>query len=202
MSMRYIDWIWNIRGSLALAPGQSADEAFERLDPLFQQVGTAHERSGDRLTFSKKDQAAQDKMSIFNNGVLQIEEGAAGRVLRYSLTSHMLLFCFLVPLLFLGISQFTVAVGKMQKPPVEKAEKAKKKPEMVMHPLDKALGAPVAVKKSDKEKAKDKAEKFKKKYSPTPAYVFAGIFAFLYVVGRFLEQWLIRSRFRAQLLDS
>src|SRR5688572_3129530 len=66
---RFIDWIWNIRGSLALAPEQSSDEAFGRLDPLFRQTGTRHDRTNDTLTFRKTDQAAQDKMSIFDRGV-------------------------------------------------------------------------------------------------------------------------------------
>ena len=35
--------------------------------------------------------------------------------------------------------------------------------------------------------------------SPTPGYVFASFFAVLYVGGRLLEQWLIRSVFRKRL---
>ncbi len=68
MNLRFIDWIWHVRGSLALAPGQSGDDAFDRLDPLFRQVGTSHERTDDTLVFRKKDQAAQDKMSVFECG--------------------------------------------------------------------------------------------------------------------------------------
>ena len=78
--MRWLNWIWHIRGSVELAPGQSSDEAFERLAPLFRQTGTSHERTGDTLTFRKKDQAAQDKMSIFDGGVLWVERQAAGPV--------------------------------------------------------------------------------------------------------------------------
>lgn len=37
------------------------------------------------------------------------------------------------------------------------------------------------------------------KESRNPAFVFAGIFATLYVVGRILEPWLIRSVFRKNL---
>jgi len=43
-------------------------DAFDRLDPLFRQTGTSHERTDDTLVFRKKDQAAQDKMSIFDGG--------------------------------------------------------------------------------------------------------------------------------------
>jgi hypothetical protein len=211
MNSRLIDWIWNIRGSLALAPGQSSDDAFDRLDPLFHERGTNHERTNDTLVFSKKDQGAQDKMSIFDHGVLRIEQGVAGSVLRYRLTSRALLFCFLAPLLFVGLAQLTIALGKFEKPSTETAGKsgkasdaqkkaAAKKPEMPMSPIDKALGSP-APEKPGKDGA-DKAGGRNKKPSPTPAYVFAGIFATLYVVGRILEEKLIRSLFRKRLLGS
>ncbi len=211
MNLRFIDWIWHIRGSLALAPGQSNDEAFDRLDPLFRQSGTSHERTSDTLTFTKKNQAAQDKMSIFNGGVLRIENGTAGSVLRYKLNSRALLLCFLAPLLFLSFAGLTIGVGKMQKPVEEtKAEKAKKAEQekkaanRPMNPIDKFLGAPAPEKpkKDGKDKDKDKDKGKDKKPSPTPAYVFAGLFAILYVVGRILEDRLIKGLFRKRLLGS
>jgi hypothetical protein len=202
---RFIDWIWHIRGSLALAPGQSADETFARLDPLFRQTGTSHDRTQDTLTFRKKDQAAQDKMSVFDSGVLQIEKGVAGPVLRYHLTSRALLFCFLAPLLFLGFGQLTIALGKLDKPSTEAEGKsgkdsAKKHAALPQNPIDKFLGSPAPEK--PKKDGADKAEKEKKKHSPTAAYVFAGIFAALYLVGRILEAWLIKRQFRKRLLSS
>ena len=209
MNSRFTDWIWHVRGSLALAPGQSADDAFDRLDPLFQQSGTSRERASDTLTFRKKDQAAQDKMAIFDGGVLQVEPGAAGPVLRYRLASRMLLYCFLAPLLFLAFAQLTVVVGKLQEPATQAekkaaaAAKAKKKAaaeklaSMPMNPIDKALGAPPPEKpKKDKDKKDDD------KPSSTAAYVFAVIFATLYVVGRLLEDRLVKSLFRKRLLGS
>jgi hypothetical protein len=205
MRARFIDWIWHVRGTLALAPEQSGDEAFDRLEPLFGESGTSHQRSGDTLTFRKRDQAAQDKMSVFDGGVLQIERGAAGPVLHYHLTSRALLFCFLAPLLFLAFGQLTVVLGKLEKPAAEAgkdgARKDEKKPEAVMNPIDKFLGAPEpekpdAKKKDDKEKGKDK------KHSPTSAYVFAGIFATLYLVGRVLEDRLVRKLFRKKLVGA
>ncbi len=209
MNTRFIDWIWHVRGSLTLAPDQSCEDAFDRLDPLFRQTGTSHERTNGTLTFRKKDQAAQDKMSIFDGGVLQIERGMAGFVLSYDLTSRALLFCFLAPLLFLGIAQLTIAVNAIEKPSVAamgksgKASGAKQKaaPEKAavpMNPIDKALGAP-APEKPGKNGA-DKPEGRDKKPSPTPAYVFAAIFATLYVVGRILEDRLVKSLFRKRLL--
>lgn len=206
MNTRFIEWIWHIRGSLPLAPGQSGDEAFDRLDPLFHKAGTSHHRSHDRLTFSKKDQAAQDRMSIFDGGELRIEKGASGPVLHYNLTSRALLFCFLAPLLFLAFAQLTMALGKLEKTPaqVEKAPDgaADKKAEVPMNPIDKFLGAPPPEKK---DKAKDKAnekEREDKKHSPTPAYVFAGIFAALYLIGRILEDRLIKGLFARSLQPS
>lgn len=215
MNSRFIDWIWHVRGSLDLAPHQSSDEVFERLAPLFEESGTSHERGDDRLVFRKKDQAAQDKMSIFDWGVLQVERGAAGAVLRYHLTSRMLLFCFLAPVLFLGFAQLTILVGEHQKPANDPATAAKKKkPEEAaqLHWIDKALGAPEP-EKPDKKKADEKKAGEKKKAgeektgddedddkpSPTPAYVFAGIFATLYVVGRILEDRLVKRLFRRKL---
>jgi len=209
VNLRFIDWIWHVRGSLALAPGQSDDDAFDRLDPLFQQSGTSHERTGDTLTFRKQAQAPQDRMSIFDGGVLRIERSMAGAVLRYNMSSRALMFCFLAPFLFLAFAGLTITMGNMQKPPTaaeKKAAEAKKKAkeDMVrpLNPIDKALGAPEPEKpkKDDKDKKKDKdKDKDQDKPSPTPAYVFAAMFATLYVIGRILEDRLIRSLFRRKL---
>ena len=207
MNLRFIDWIWHVRGSLPLAPEQSSDEAFDRLAPLFGQTGTSHERTGDTLTFRKKDQAAQDKMSVFDDGVLSVEKGAAGSVLRYDMASRILLFCFLAPLMFLGVAQLTIVVGKFQKPPTEAADKKKadkEKAELPQNWIDKALGAPAPEKpkKEGKDKKKDKDKDKDKKPSPTPAYVFAAIFATLYLVGRILEDRLVKRLFKRRLLGS
>jgi len=196
VNLRFIDWIWHVRGSLALAPGQSSSEAFDRLDPLFRQPGTSHQRTNDTLTFKKKDQLAQDKMSVFDGGVLQVEKCAAGSVLRYDLISRALLFCFLAPVLFLAIAQFTVVIAKYDKPPHAAAKKHT--PPVAMNPIDKALGAP-APDKSKKDDDEEGGGKKGKKLSPTPGYVFAGIFATLYVGGRILEDWLIKRTFRKSL---
>ena len=204
-NLRFIDWIWHIRGSVPLAAGQSVDDALGRLDPLFEQPGTTRDRTGATLTFEKKNQLAQDKMSIFDSGVLQVEQAATGPVLRYSLVSRALLYCFLAPLLFLGIAQMTVALGHLEQPKAEakaKDEKKDKKAEVQLNPVDKFLGAPAPEKPKD-ENAKDKKKggdgnedgDEDKGFSPTPAYVFAGIFAALYVLGRILEAWLIKRLF-------
>ncbi|CAN5215327.1 hypothetical protein BH11PSE5_BH11PSE5_24770 [soil metagenome] len=211
MNLRFIDWIWHIRGSMPLVPEQSSEEAFDRLDPLFRQRGTSHERTYDTLTFRKKAQAPQDKMSIFDDGVLRIEKGEGGSVLRYNLTSRALLLCFLAPLLFLGFAQLTIVMGN-QKSSTEASDKAKKEekkePELKLNPIDKFLGAPEPEKpkkddkKKGKDKDKDKDDEKDDKPSPTPAYVFAAIFATLYIVGRILEDWLIKRLFRRKLAGS
>jgi hypothetical protein len=197
VNLRFIDWIWHVRGSLALAPGQSSDEAFDRLDPLFRQTGASHQRTNETLIFTKKDQAAQDKMSVFDGGALRIDQSVAGSVLRYDLVSRALLFCFLAPLLFLSIAQVTIVINKFEKPP---HQAAKKHTAMPLNPIDKALGAPAP--ESSKKDDAETSGKGGKKPSPTPAYVFAGIFATLYVVGRILEDRLVRSLFRKTLLGA
>lgn len=197
MNLRFIDWIWNVRGHVPLVQGQSVDEAFERLDPLFHEYGTTYDRAGDTLTFTKKDQPAQDRMSVFDHGVLKVEQERSGAVLRYRLSSRSLLFCFLAPLLFLSFAALTIQVGKLEAPKTEAAEKDKKKDVVrTLHPIDKFLGAPAPEKpkKDDKNKADDK-----KKSKPTSAYVFAALFAALWLIGRILEDRLVQSLFRKRL---
>ena len=194
MNLPFIDWIWHVRGSVTLSLGQSGDDVFNRLDPLFRQTGTSHQRTQDTLSFIKKAPAAQDKMSIFNRGALRIERGVAGSVLHYHLISRALLFCFLAPLLFLGIAQLTIAINKWDKPHPQDAPKPVVRS---MHPIDKALGAPVP---HTPNPADSGAERNTKRPSPTPAYVFAGIFATLYVVGRILEHRMVKALFEKRLL--
>ena len=194
MTLRFIDWIWHVKGRLALAPGQTSDDAFTRLAPLFRQTGTSYERLKDRLTFQKKDQAAQDRMSIFDSGTLRIENGPHGSELHYRLVSRALLFCFLAAPLFLSFAGATIVLGQLQRPSIE-AEKKPEKKDVVLpqNPIDKALGAPAPEKPKKDDKKKDEGP------SPTPAYVFAGIFAVLYVVGRILEARLVKRLFQNSL---
>jgi hypothetical protein len=213
---RFFDRIWHIRGSVELAPGQSSDEAFDRLDPLFREIGTSHERTGDTLTFRKKNPAAQDKMSIFDGGVLQIEESAGGPLLNYDLASKALLYCFLAPLLFLALAGTSIGLGMIDKPTAAEAAKAKQEAEeeekeiaaRPQNPIDKFLGAPAPEKpKTEAEKKKEAAKKKangetdepQSDHNPIPAFVFAGIFVALYVGGRILEAWLIKRLFRKLL---
>lgn len=206
---RNLGWIWRINGTVDLPPGQTAAAALDRLAPLFDAPNTNHERTGDALVFIKRDPASQDKLAVFDSGVLQIAEGNSGPVLRFEMTSRILLACFLAPLLFLLFAQVTLYTGEMQKAKAAaeaKAEKAKAKPkkppkpEIVLNPIDVALGAPAP--KTRKQMAKEKAEKEKEPVSATPAYVFAGIFAALYLIGRILEARLANRLFRKALHDA
>ena len=193
----WVDWIWHVKGSVAIDPAQSCDEAFDRIEPLFHQVGTTHERNGSTLTFSKKDPVAQDKLATFESGVLRIEREASGLMLNYRLASRMLLFCFLAPLMFLAFAQVTVLISKWEEPKTEAATKEEKKEPAVLpqHAIDKFLGAPAP----EKPKKDDKSKEEDKKLKPTASYVFAGLFAFLYIVGRVLEARLVRGLFRKTL---
>jgi hypothetical protein len=206
VNLPFIDRIWRVRGSLPLEGASSPADAFGKLDPLFQTTGTNYRIDGDTLTYSNRNPAAQDKLATFTRGTLRVAGREGPSKLVYDLTSPALLFCFLAPLLFLGFGQLTVAIGKLEKPATEESGKPKKdekKDEVIqLNPIDKFLGAPEPEKpKTDKEKAKEK-EKDKgqdKEHSPTAAYVFAAIFATLYLVGRFLEPWLVRRTFRKSL---
>ncbi len=200
--MRLIDWIWTVRGELPLPAGQSADEAFARLDPFFREPGTSFDQAGRSLSFTKQDPLAQDKMSIYDRGELRVESQPGGGVLRYWMTSKSLLFCFLAPLMFIAFGQIIVGVGMLTKPDTEQADKKKKdEKEKVreLHWIDQMLGAPAPEKPKKDKKDEKKEDGGKDRFSPTSAYVFAGLFALLYVIGRILEDRLIRRRFLRSL---
>jgi len=115
-----------------------------------------------------------------------------------------LLFCFLAPLLFLSFAGLTILIVKHQTA-TEAANKAAKPPEkpkveVPMNPVDKFLGAPAPEK--PKKGEEEKGGRRGKKPTPTPAYVFAGMFAFLWLVGRVLEDRLIKRLFRKKLLGA
>ncbi len=198
MDLRFVTWIWQVTGSLPLGRAQTREHTFDQLEPLFHQTGTRFERTGDTLTFRKQDAAAQDKMSIFDHGVLKIEEGVTGPLLRYRLTSRALLWCFLAPMLFVGVAQLTIAINAFGPPTASKTAKPTvKDPDVPLNWIDKALGAPAPEKPGKDPTSKQGGNG--KQPSPTPAYVFAGIFAVLYVVGRILEDRLIRQVFKKSI---
>lgn len=200
MLLPFINVIWRVRGELPLRSPIAAEDAFERLDPLFQTPGTTYAVEEDTLTYSKHNPAAQDKLATFTRGALQIEQREQGTFLRYDLSSNALLLCFLAPLLFLAFAQLAVAANAWEKSSVEASEKSEKddekpKPLRKLNPVDEFLGAPAP---DDPNKKKDE-KKDEGRHSPKPGYVLAGLFFAIYLVGRFLEPWLIRKRFREAL---
>lgn len=176
----------------------------DRLVPLFDVPNTAHERVGNMLLFTKKDPMAQDRLAVFDAGLLTIVDQGNRPRLRYELSSRFLLACFLAPFLFLAFGQLGIAAGEYQKAKSEagKAEETKdedkEEKEIVLNPVDIALGAPAP--QTRKEMKAEKEEKENEPPSAKPAYILAGIFAFLYMFGRILEERLARSLFKKQLL--
>lgn len=191
-----------------MSDGQSARAVIDRLEPLFHATGTSYDRSDDALRFTKKDPAAQDKLAVFNAGTLHIANFGSGRMLRYDLTSRALLACFLAPLMFLAFGQLGIAADNYQQAQAkaEKAEMAKEKArkdkkddakEFPRNAVDVALGAPAP--KTRKEMKAEKEKQEKEPPSAAPSYVFAAIFALLYLIGRFLEPRIMRKLFTRQL---
>jgi hypothetical protein len=203
MKLPVIDAIWRARGEFALESSLAAQAGFARLDPLFQAPGTTYEVVGNTLTYSKKNPGAQDPFATFTSGTIRIEQREVASVLRYDVKSTALLLCFLAPLMFLGFAQLAVAANAWEKAGIEASDKAgkeedKPKPLRKLNPFDEFLGAPQP---EDPNKKKDKDEE-EEPHSPTPAYVLAGLFFALYLVGRVLEPWLLRRRLRAALAVS
>lgn len=203
-AIRWVNWIWRIRGKLDPPDGQSASSLIDRLVPLFEAPSTTHQRDGNMLLFTKQAPLAHDRLAVFDAGRLIIADAGQRLQLHYDLSSRFLLACFLAPFLFLAFGQLGIAAAEYQKAKSEasKAEAAKDKdkdkPEIVLNPIDIALGAPAPL--TRKEMKAEKEKKDKEPPSAMPAYIFAGIFAFLYVLGRILEERLARSLFRKQLL--
>ena len=204
-SIPYIDMIWRVRGEVPVDRAMTPEEAFARIDPLLRTPGTTLRAEGAELTYAKQNPAAQDKLATFNRGRLWIERAGAGAVLRFDLFSHALL-CFLAPLLFLGFAQLAVTVNAYEKAAAEALEKGankdkkdedKPKPVKKLNPIDEFLGAPAP--EDPNKKKKDKKEEDEGRHSPEPGYFLAGLFGALYLLGRWLEPWLVRRRFRAAL---
>lgn len=203
LAIPYIDRIWRASGEVSVAEPLSPQEAFARLDPLFRTPGTTCAVEGDTLTYSKRNPAAQDKLATFTSGALRVEQQQDGSSrLFFHVSSTALLLCFLAPLLFLGFAQGMTQINAWEQAkaaavaaPDKEAEKPKVKREL--HWVDKLLGAPEPEDPA-KKKNKDK-DKPKEKLRTTPAYVLAGLFFVIYLVGRVLEPWLLKRTLRAAL---
>lgn len=212
ITLPYIDRIWRSEGTLALPEALAPAEAFARLDPLFQTPGTTTAIDGDTLTYRKRNPNAQDKLATFTRGTLRLAPASDGTArLHFNVSSTALLLCFLAPLLFLAFAQIMVTVNAWEKAATEAAETAKDgkgkdaekdkdkdKPVPKLNPVDQWLGAP-APEDPAKKKEKEKDKKDKGKFDPTPAYVLAGLFFVIFLVGRVLEPFLLKRTLRAAL---
>lgn len=205
-----IDWIWRVRGSVRMDPPLTTDETFARIEPLFRADGTNHSIEGDTLTYDKVNPAAQDVMATFTKGTLRIAYENGVQKLVFSLSSPALLCCFLAPFLFLTFAQVTVYLNALETPAAEAAgageeeeEEEEDKEVPQLHPIDVFLGAPAPEDPNaeDAEGRGEEEEEEEGKHSPTPAYVLAGLFAALFLVGRMLEPWLIKRMFRKALAN-
>lgn len=194
-----IDHIWRVRGQVPIDPALASEDAFARLAPLLTTTGTTVEADGSALVYTKHNPAAQDKLATFTRGRLWVERAGQGAVLRYDLFSHALLFAFLAPLLFLGFAQAAIAINDWEKAGADVAAKAKEddkpKPVRKLNPVDEFLGAPAP----EDPNAKKDDEEDEGRHSPDEGYFMAGLFALIFGVGRWLEPWLVRRRFRAAL---
>jgi len=204
IAIPYIDRIWRAEGAVTIDEPLTPEEAFARLDPLFQTPGTTRMVAGDTLTYAKRNPAAQDKLATFTSGTLRLEPVANGGArLSFHVSSTALLLCFLAPLLFLAFAQgmTQLNIWEQEKAAAEAAQGAKKdeakpKAKRELHPIDKLLGAPEPEDPAKKKKDEDKP---KEKLKTTPAYVLAGLFLVIYLVGRVLEPWLLKRTLRSAL---
>jgi hypothetical protein len=207
LSVPFIEKIWRAEGEVPLDEALTPAEAFARLDPLFQTPGTTYAIEGDTLTYAKHNPAAQDKLATFTHGTLRLVQPADGTArLTFAASSKALLLCFLAPLLFLAFAQIMTVANNWEKAAMaaEKAagkseDKSKDKDKAVpqLHPIDQMLGAPAP---EDPSKKKDgKKDEPKEKFRTTPAYVLAGLFFVVFLVGRVLEPWLLKRTLRTAL---
>ncbi len=203
--MHFIDWIWRARGSVELNPPMSPAQVFEKLDPILDEADVTPNADEGSLTYKKHNPGAQDRLATFSSGKLLVQEEEGQMRLRYDLKSPALRLVFLAPLLFLAIAVGTEILSDHERLKQEQEEAAKgeeeeeeDEEEEPRNPIDVFLGAPEPLTLEEK-KQREEEKKDEDKHSAKPAYVFAGIFATLWLLGRFLEPWLVRRTFRRTL---
>lgn len=211
----FVDRIWRVRNSLPLEENLTASEVFDRMGPLFQTQGTHYDIVGDTLSYAKENPNAQDKLATFTHGTLQVVDAGETRVLAYDLKSSALWICFLAPLLFVALGLMAMGLNALDPAEADRgrdgAEESKDKSEdRQLHWIDQMLGAPAPETKEEKEQRKaeeakengeEEGEGGKETHSYMPAFVIAGLFVIIYIVGRILEPYLIRRTFRTALRD-
>lgn len=205
----HVDRIWRVQSSVEIDEIITPTEAYERLEPLFCAPGTELSREGDTLSYKKSNPAAQDKLATFTSGTLHVGMHEGRTSLSYEVSSTALLLCFLAPLLFIGLGQLAEGLNMLD-PPVEESERGEaakdkdEKEDRSLHWIDQMLGAPAPETKEEREKRKEEEESEEDKeakHSSTPAFVLAGLFLAIYLVGRILEPYLLKRTFRRALTD-
>ena len=205
----YIDRIWTARGHIDLEAPLSPAQTFDRLESLLEKSGTETVIDGSTLTYVKENPAAQDRLATFSSGTFAVTQEADRSLLHYRLKSPALLLVFLAPLFFLAIAQATELLVDWERPTAEeKAEMEKEKAEKEkdakepgeLNPVDQWLGAPKPETLEEKKQRElEENEDKDARHSPRPAYVLAGIFAALFLIGRWLEPFLVRRNLRRVL---
>lgn len=101
------DFIWHMRGSIALDASLSDEEALRRIERLIaRQSKTVASRDAEQVTFESPLENTLlglhfPPMKFCDGGRFWIEQGTAGRVLRYDLRSlHFLMYCLLAAFVF------------------------------------------------------------------------------------------------------
>lgn len=102
-----VDFLWHLRGSVALDGAASNQAALDRLEQLLErQRKPVAERTATGVSFDAplwSDAFGPNwhAMVIFDQGRLWIDQGRAGRVLRYNLRSlHGFVFCLFASVMF------------------------------------------------------------------------------------------------------
>jgi hypothetical protein len=102
-----IDFLWHLRGSVALQAGGQSEAALERLEGLLKkQYKPTAERSPNSLTFYAplwRNPFAPNwlVMTIYDQGRFWVENGAGKSDLRYDLRSlHGFIFCLFGAMIF------------------------------------------------------------------------------------------------------
>ena len=212
-SLPYLDRLWTARGQIDLVPPGAPATTFAQLAPLLAQSDTQVTIDGPKLSYVKDNPGAQDQLATFSRGEFEVCGTPDHPRLTYRLVSPALMLVFLAPLFFLAIAQATEIVIALERPTVaEKAKMEKEKAKMEkkaaeegpaqLNPIDQWLGAPrpeTLEEKKLRELEEETDETAGSDHSPGPAYVLAGIFAVLYLFGRWFEPFLVRRRLRTAL---
>ena len=98
-----------------------------------------------------------------------------------------------------GQPQYEIATGKTAELAAQAAERAEALKASAPNKFYGSATAPSPSLKKPSPAPQPKKSALSAKQSPTAAYVFAVLFAILYGVGRVLEDWLIKVRFRRNL---